>query len=89
MKIELKCKTAGFCFGDIAEVGKGKGKIEKDVAESLIKESLAVVVDEKVTADAKDLLAQNKKLQDEVANLSSENKKLQDEVVALKDGAKK
>jgi len=88
MKIELKCKTGGFNFGDIVEVGKGKGKIEKEVAETLVKDGLAVIVNEKVTADAKDLLSQNKKLQDEVAKLSDENKKLQDEISALK-GEKK
>ena len=65
MKIELQCKTGGFSYGEVVEVGTKKGEIDKKTAQALLKEGHAVVVDEKVTKNAKDLLAENKRLQDE------------------------
>jgi len=40
--IRLGCRTAGFKFADIVEVGTGKGKISLKDAEALIEDGLAV-----------------------------------------------
>jgi len=48
--IKLGCKTAGFQFGDTAEVGTGKGKIDAEIAQDLIDGGLATEVKEKVAS---------------------------------------
>jgi len=83
MKIQLDCITGGFSYGEIVEVGNGKGCISKKVAESLIEEGLAKEVNLKVSKDAKELLAENEKLVSENEKLVSENEKLTADVEKL------
>lgn len=51
--IKLGCRTAGFKFGDIVEVGTGKGKISLKDAEALVKDGLAVEYAAPVVANGK------------------------------------
>ena len=76
MKIELKCSTAGFKYGDIVEVGGGKGQIAPDVAKGLISEKLAVEVNPK-------LLANQKELEEIMTALKAENKMLKAHLAEL------
>ncbi|MDQ1341339.1 MAG: hypothetical protein QG567_2497 [Campylobacterota bacterium] len=39
--IILRCKTAGFQYGDTAEIGTGKGKISAEDAKDLVAQGLA------------------------------------------------
>ena len=86
MKIQLDCITGGFSYGEIVEVGNGKGCISKKVAESLIEEGLAKEVNLKVSKDAKELLAENEKLVSENEKLTADVEKLTKEIATLKKG---
>lgn len=72
--IKIGCKTAGFQYGDTAEIGKGEGKISLEDAQALVNSGLAKemqVVVSGTNENAK-LIEANKVLADENAKLKSD-----------------
>lgn len=51
--IKLLVKTAGFKYGDIVEIGAGKGKITSEIAEKLVKEGHAEEYGKGLSIDSK------------------------------------
>ncbi len=84
--IKLSCKTAGFQYGDIAEIGTGKGKIDAKTAEGLVKNGLATEVKEQVASsgDSDKIIAglegQVKTLTEEKAGLEGQVKTLTEDL---------
>jgi len=73
--IKLECKTQGFSFGDVAEVGNGKGQISLSDAKSLVKDGMAKQWDKPVNATSV-------QLKNEVTKLTNANKALEDKAAA-------
>lgn len=48
--IKLECKSAGFQYGDTAEIGKGEGKISEEAAVALVEAGLAKEIKEAVAS---------------------------------------
>ena len=75
--IQLSCKTAGFSYGEVAEIGKGKGKIALEIATDLIKSGMAKAYEDKIgqTLSAKEtkVIAE---LEAKVAELEKDNEAL-------------
>jgi len=74
--IELKCKTRGFKFGAIVEVGNAKGQVPKEEAEGLVTDGMAKVYNKPVTASTA-------VLKGEVTKFTNANKALDDKIVTL------
>ena len=91
-QIEIKCKTGGFKFGSIVEVGDKKGQIKQQDAESLVKEGLAVEYTKPVTASTTALKNENTKLANKIEELetalSEKDAKIKELEAALKEPAK-
>ena len=82
--IKLECKTAGFLFGDVAKIGKGKNAISEENAEALVKAGLATEVIE-VVASAGDSASEEtiKGLEAQVATLTEEAKVSEETIKGL------
>lgn len=84
MKVQLKCKTLGFPFGEILEVGdtymKGdkKEKLSKGDLEDLVDANHAVEVDSKIASGAKELKAKLDEAEKTIAKLEKEKAKSKD-----------
>jgi hypothetical protein len=83
--IKLSCKTAGFQFGDIAEVGSEEGQIDAKTAKGLVNDGLAVEVKEKVASSGNSDKVITK-LKSEVETLTEANTVLKGKVETLTEG---
>jgi len=90
--IKLECKTAGFPFGEVVEVGSQKGQIAKKIADELVSGSQAKMWNKPVSGASAALKGEvtkltntNKALVDEIADLT---KQLEDANKALEEATK-
>lgn len=68
--IKLSCKTAGFSFGEVVEVGDEVGQITLEVAEALVNEGLASVYVNEAAA------ASDEKFKKQITELTATNEAL-------------
>lgn len=80
--ITLKCKTAGFSYGDEVEIGTGEEKISSEDAQALVDNGLAVELKVKEISAKKGREAFTK-LEGQVKSLTEEKDGLEGEVETL------
>ena len=82
--IQLSCKTAGFSYGEVAEIGKGRGKITLEIATDLIKSGMAKAYEDKIsqTSSAKEAKLISE-LETKVAEMQKANEALAADKSAL------